>query len=131
DVPASLLAPLRSAGDEIGPLRAGVPASTGSPPVVVAVGSHDTASAVVGVPMEAERSAYISLGTWGLVGVELEEPVLSGASRAANFTNELGVDGRIRYLRNVMGLWLLQECLRTWHTAGMNADLETLLREAA
>lgn len=59
--------------------------------------------------MQPERSAHVSLGTWGLVGVELEKPVLTEDSRVANFTNELGVDGRIRYLRNVMGLWLLQE----------------------
>ena len=82
------------------------------------VGSHDTASAVVGVPAEGEQFAYISCGTWALVGVELERPILTEASRAANFTNERGVDGRIRYLRNVMGLWLLQESLRTWEHAG-------------
>ena len=65
-----------------------------------------------------DRFAYISCGTWGLVGVELDRPILTEASRAANFTNERGVDGRIRYLRNVMGLWLLQESMRTWAEAG-------------
>jgi rhamnulokinase len=93
---------------------------------VIAVGSHDTASAVVGVPATTERFAYISCGTWSLVGVELAQPVLTEASRAANFTNELGVDGTVRYLRNVMGLWLLQECVREW-----GADTAELLREAA
>jgi rhamnulokinase len=93
---------------------------------VIAVGSHDTASAVVGVPAENERFAYISCGTWSLVGVELDAPVLTEASRAANFTNELGVDGTVRYLRNVMGLWLLQECVREW-----GADTAELLRAAA
>ena len=77
------------------------------------VGSHDTASAVVGVPAESERFAYISCGTWSLVGVELAAPVTSEAARAANFSNELGLDGTVRFLRNVMGLWLLQECIRT------------------
>ncbi len=81
---------------------------------MTAVGSHDTASAVVGVPARDDRFAYISCGTWSLVGVELPAPVLTEDSRAANFTNEAGVDGTIRYLRNVMGLWLLQECLRAW-----------------
>jgi rhamnulokinase len=81
--------------------------------------------------MEPERAAYISLGTWGLVGLELEQPVLTEESRAANFTNELGVDGRIRYLRNVMGLWLLQESLRTWAATGAPGDLPTLLQAAA
>jgi sugar (pentulose or hexulose) kinase len=95
------------------------------PVPVIAVGSHDTASAVVGVPAEGERFAFISCGTWSLVGVELPAPVLTEASRAANFSNELGVDGTVRYLRNVMGLWLLQECLRAWP----DADLLTVLDE--
>lgn len=81
---------------------------------VLAVGSHDTASAVVGVPMTDRDSAYISCGTWGLVGLELDEPVLTEAARAANFTNEGGVDRRVRFLTNVMGTWLLSETLRTW-----------------
>jgi rhamnulokinase len=81
---------------------------------VVAVGSHDTASAVVGVPMTEPDAAYVSCGTWGLVGVELDQPVLTEASRVANFTNEGGVDGRVRFLTNVMGTWLLSETLRAW-----------------
>ena len=95
------------------------------------VGSHDTASAVVGVPAEGDEFAYISCGTWGLVGVELDDPILTDESRVANFTNERGVDGRVRFLRNVMGLWLLQESLRTWADAGDPADLEDLLAGAA
>jgi len=116
DLPAGLLPDLRHPGDAAGTYE-GVP--------VTAVGSHDTASAVVAVPASTERFAYISCGTWSLVGVELDSPVLTAESRAANFTNEGGVDGTIRYLRNVMGLWLLQESLRTWNTS-----LEPLLREA-
>ncbi|MEU0154001.1 rhamnulokinase [Micromonospora fulviviridis] len=121
-----LFPPLREPGTRIGPVRPdlGVPGS----PEVVAVGSHDTASAVVGVPAAGDRFAYISCGTWSLVGVELDAPVLTEASRQANFTNESGVDGTIRYLRNVMGLWLLQESLRTW---GNHPDLPDLLRRAA
>jgi rhamnulokinase len=98
---------------------------------VWAVGSHDTASAVVGVPAASERFAYISCGTWSLVGLELDAPVLTSESMRANFTNELGVDGTVRYLRNVMGLWLLQESLRTWNAAGLPAELDTLLHLAA
>ena len=94
---------------------------------LVAVGSHDTASAVVGVPAATDRFAYIATGTWSLVGVELDEPVTSEDGRAANFSNELGVDGTVRYLRNVMGLWLLQECLREWG----NPELAPLLAAAA
>ena len=95
------------------------------------VGSHDTASAIVGVPAEDPNFAYISCGTWGLVGVELDAPVLTEESRAANFTNERGVDGTIRYLRNVMGLWLLSESLRTWELQGHDASLTDLLAAAA
>ncbi|MCW2571708.1 MAG: carbohydrate kinase, partial [Frankiales bacterium] len=122
-----LLPPLRQPGDVLGPLLPAVREETGlgASPLVVAVGSHDTASAVVGVPLESDRAAYISLGTWGLVGVELDAPVLTDASREANFTNELGVDGRVRFLRNVMGLWLLQESMRAWGSSGQ--DVTTLL----
>jgi rhamnulokinase len=132
-IPAGLPPALRRPGEVIGAPLAEVVAETGLPPgaVVTAVGSHDTASAVAGVPAEGERFAYISCGTWALVGVELEQPVLSQVSRAANFTNEVGVDGRVRYLRNVMGLWLLQESLRVWTRAGLPADLPALLGAAA
>lgn len=94
---------------------------------VRAIGSHDTASAVAAVPAEGADFAYISCGTWSLVGVELREPVISEDGRVANFTNEVGVNGTIRYLRNVMGLWPLQECLREWP----GAELGVLLNEAA
>jgi rhamnulokinase len=98
---------------------------------VVAVGSHDTASAVVAVPATTDDFAYISCGTWGLVGVELNSPVLTEASRVANFTNEGGVDGRVRYLHNVMGLWLLSECVREWQRSDPSVDLLRLLAAAS
>ncbi|MET7771960.1 rhamnulokinase family protein [Nocardia sp. NPDC005366] len=98
---------------------------------VTAVASHDTASAVVAVPMAAESAAYISCGTWGLVGVELDAPVITAASRTANFTNEAGADGRIRFLHNVMGLWLLSESVRQWERDGARIDLTRLLDQAA
>jgi rhamnulokinase len=119
-------------GERLGVLSGQVASETGLSPAtpVTLVGSHDTASAVVGVPASGERFAYIACGTWSLVGVELAHPVLTDASRAANFTNEAGVDGRVRYLRNVMGLWLLQESLRTWEHAGAPEDLGDLLAAA-
>ncbi|MDQ1745199.1 MAG: rhamnulokinase [Pseudonocardiales bacterium] len=128
-----LLPPLVEPGFRIGELPPEVLDAAGltGPVPVWAVGSHDTASAVVGVPAASERFAYISCGTWSLVGLELAAPVLTNASMQANFTNELGVDGTVRYLRNVMGLWLLQETLRTWSAAGLPADLDTLLPLAA
>jgi rhamnulokinase len=129
-VPARLLPELREAGQVIGRLLSAVAEEIGLSDTtpVIAVGSHDTASSVVAVPAaEGDRFAYISSGTWSLVGLELEKPVLSAEAQAANFTNEGGVDGRIRFLRNVMGLWILQECLRTWGSD----DLPGLLAEAA
>jgi rhamnulokinase len=127
---------LRRPGATIGGLRPDVARQCGlagraAPLPVIAVGSHDTASAVVSVPARGRDFAYISCGTWSLVGVELDRPVLTDASRAANFSNEAGVDGTIRYLRNVMGLWLLQESVRTWTDAGRPADLAALLAAAA
>ena len=98
---------------------------------VIAVGSHDTASAVVGVPMTEPGAAYISSGTWSLVGVELDRPVLTDDSREANFTNEGGVDEKIRYLRNLMGMWLLSESIRSWEREGQSVELATLLAQAA
>ncbi|MEU0678164.1 rhamnulokinase family protein [Streptomyces sp. NPDC006172] len=128
-VDLSLFAPLRRPGDPAGLLRARVLEETGltGPVPVTAVGSHDTASAVAAVPATGERFAYICTGTWSLAGLELDAPVLTEESRAANFTNELGLDGTVRYLRNIMGLWLLQECVRAWG----DPDLGVLLREAA
>ncbi|GAA0572497.1 rhamnulokinase family protein [Paractinoplanes ferrugineus] len=120
----TLFPPLRAPGTVIGPVLPDLGLGRVD---VIAVGSHDTASAVVGVPAAGPDFAYISCGTWSLVGVELDAPVLTEASRRANFTNEAGVDGTVRYLRNVMGLWPLQECLREWGSP----DLPALLREAA
>ena len=126
-----LFPPLRRPGEIIGTLTAEAVSEARLPgPVpVVAVGSHDTASAVVSVPADGRDFAYISCGTWSLVGMELDRPVLTSASRRANFSNETGIDGTIRYLRNVMGLWLLQESLRSW--SATDAGLEGLLAEAA
>lgn len=128
-VDLGMFAPLRRPGDPAGVLRPEVLEETGltGPVPVTAVGSHDTASAVAAVPADGERFAYICTGTWSLAGLELDAPVLTEESRAANFTNELGLDGTVRYLRNIMGLWLLQECLRAWD----EPDLGALLPAAA
>jgi rhamnulokinase len=124
-----LFAPLRKPGDPAGVLRPEVLEEVGlaGPVPVTAVGSHDTASAVAAVPASGERFAYICTGTWSLAGLELDAPVLTEESRLANFTNELGLDGTVRYLRNIMGLWLLQECVRAWG----DPDLGVLLLDAA
>jgi rhamnulokinase len=131
-VPTSLLPPLHDAGTIVGRLLPEVGEAVGAPGVpVVSVASHDTASAVVAVPAAQERFAYISSGTWSLVGLELDEPVLGEAARAADFTNEGGVDGTIRFLKNVMGLWVLSESLRAWEREGYAVSLPSLLAEAA
>ena len=121
--PGTVLGPVtRAVRDEFGIAR-DLPFTT--------VGSHDTASAVVGVPSTGDDTAYISCGTWSLVGTELAAPLATDEARLAGFTNEGGVDGRTRFLTNVMGLWLLSESIRTWSRAGEPADLEALLRQAA
>ena len=124
-LPRGIFPPLRRPGEIIGPVTE--PNGLGSPLPVIAVASHDTASAVATVPAAGADFAYISSGTWSLAGMELDAPVLTAASRAANFTNETGVDGTIRYLRNLTGLWLLQQCLRCWP----GSSLDDLLAGAA
>jgi rhamnulokinase len=118
-IPADLLPPLEEPGAVRGTGSGGVPVTT--------VGSHDTASAVVAVPATTERFAYVASGTWSLVGLERADPVLTEEAREANFTNEGGVDGRTRFLRNVGGLWLLQESMREWG----RDDVAALVGEAA
>ncbi|MBE3016167.1 rhamnulokinase [Microbispora sp. NEAU-D428] len=130
-LPPGILPPLREPGTPIGTLRPELAADLALPGgvEVTAVASHDTASAVAAVPATTERFAYISSGTWSLVGLDLPAPVLTEDSRLANFTNEVGLDGAIRYLRNVMGLWILQECLRTWGETDLPALLTAAARE--
>ena len=120
DIDPSLFPALRQPGEAAGVVETGVQHYLGidGELPVTAVGSHDTASAVVGVPATDDRFAYISCGTWSLAGVELDRPILTEEGRLANFTNEVGVDGTIRYLKNVMGLWLLQESLRSLGSRG-------------
>jgi rhamnulokinase len=101
---------------------------------VVAAASHDTASAIAGIPFgNREVEAYISSGTWSLVGIESERPFTSEAAFAANVTNELGVEGTVRVLKNVTGMWLLEECRRTWRENGSDVEMTELiaLAEAA
>ncbi|MGQ7311147.1 rhamnulokinase [Microbacterium arabinogalactanolyticum] len=131
-IPVGVLPDLVDPGTVIGMLRPELAGRIGAELQVVAVGSHDTASAVVAAPLSSPQSAYISCGTWGLVGLELAEPVVTDAARVANFTNELGVDGRIRFLHNVTGLWLLSETVRAWEAEdGAPIDLPSLLTQAA
>jgi rhamnulokinase len=112
-IPTHFLPELVEPGTTLGPLLPGLAADTGLDGTLVVAGSHDTASAVVGTPLLGTSTAYLSSGTWSLLGVEVPEPVISERSLAANLTNEGGVAGTIRLLANVMGLWLVQESRRT------------------
>ncbi|MGN6125188.1 MAG: rhamnulokinase [Humibacter sp.] len=135
DIPTRLLPSLVEPGARIGTTSPQLAGLAGDAVPVIAVGSHDTASAVVAVPAQRDDFAYISCGTWGLVGLELAAPVVAEQARLAGFTNEGGVDGRIRFLHNVMGLWLLSESIRTWereaNAAQRSSSLQELLDAAA
>ena len=131
-IPTAFLPPIVEPGAILGNLLPEVGAETGLPGTVpvIAVGSHDTASAVAAIPGLDARSAYISSGTWSLMGVETAAPVINERSLAGNFTNEGGVGGTIRLLRNIPGLWLIQECRRHWRREGSDYSWEALLERA-
>ncbi|MCI0643135.1 MAG: rhamnulokinase [Gemmataceae bacterium] len=130
-LPDKILGTLVQPGTVLGPLR-GVAASqtglTGVP--VIAPATHDTAAAVAAVPARGDSWAYISSGTWSLVGAEVKEPLTGDKALEFNFTNEGGVGGTIRLLKNVMGLWLVQECRRAWERAGVEYTYDALMRLA-
>lgn len=121
-----LLPQIVEPGTVTGTFRETLPVKFDKPPNIVAVGSHDTASAVLSVPAETRNFAYISCGTWSLVGLELDAPVRTEAARLANFTNELGVDNTVRFLKNIMGLWVFNECMCEWENGGMRISLAEL-----
>ncbi len=123
-VPYQMFPPLRAAGEVAGPAVRDLGAAR--PPQVIIGPSHDTAAAVAAVPAADHSFAFVSTGTWALVGVELGAPVISEPARQAGFSNEAGVDGTTRFLRNVTGFWLLQECAREWG----RVDLDALTRAA-
>ncbi len=132
-IPERLFADVREPGEVAGGLLSHVATGAGLPPgtPVIAVASHDTASAVVAVPFQpGTTAAYISSGTWSLVGVEVATPFVSEEARAANLTNERGFGGTIRLLKNVMGLWLVQECRRAWVAEGETTSYEDLVELA-
>jgi len=102
-------------GTLLGNIKPEVQKETGSRAIpVIAVASHDTASAIASVPASGKNWAYISSGTWSLMGIESDKPLISKEILALNFTNEGGVEGTTRFLKNIMGMWLLQECRRSW-----------------
>jgi rhamnulokinase len=130
---STLFAELVEPGHVLGALREEVVTRIGTREEikVINVASHDTASAVVAVPATTPHFAYISCGTWSLVGTELDAPILSGAARDAGFSNERGIEGTYRFLHNVMGLWLLQESIRIWELQSGRIDVASLVDSSA
>jgi rhamnulokinase len=136
-LPRSILPELIEPGTELGPLRKSVAdeLGIGTPLTVLVPGTHDTASAVAAVPTRGTGIGppdwcYISSGTWSLLGVEIPRPVINEATLRDNFTNEGGVMGTTRLLKNIMGLWLVQECRRTWSRAGRDYSYDELITRA-
>jgi len=131
-VPIDIMQDIVNPGTILGKLTEEISGETGMPRVyVVAVASHDTGSAIASIPAEDEEFAYISSGTWSLMGIESMSPVISLKSLEFNFTNEGGVEGTFRVLKNIMGLWLIQECKRTWADAGADFSHPALVKMAA
>ena len=132
-IPREIFPEVIQPGTTIGPLHKLLADEIGGPAMVIAPAVHDTGSAVAAVPASAPGFAWISSGTWSIVGIELPEPVINAQSLANNFTNEGGVSGTMRFCKNVMGLWLVQECRRTWRAAGEEhsyADLVEMAKTA-
>ncbi len=130
-LPDKIFGTLVPPGTVLGPLRPSVAAEAGLVGVpVIAPATHDTAAAVAAVPASAASWAYISSGTWSLMGVEIPGPQVNPQVQACNFTNEGGVGNTVRLLKNVMGLWLVQECRRAWERSGHDFNYEELMRLA-
>ncbi len=143
-IPRSILPDLIEPGTVLGPLEKDVADETGVQNLsVIAPATHDTASAVVAVPAVSANSArsnhastnpdwcYLSSGTWSLLGAEIPAPIINKQTLEDNFTNEGGVDGTTRLLKNIMGLWIIQECRRAWARSGINLTYEDLMIQAA
>jgi rhamnulokinase len=145
DLPERLFPPIVSSGTRLAVLKTDLARETGLPAInVIASCSHDTAAAVAAVPVGTnetatpglgdrgyENWAYLSSGTWSLMGVELRAPMITDSSRKLNFTNEIGYGGSVRLLKNISGMWLVQECRREWTKAGQEFDYATLAKLAA
>ena len=130
-VPMNLMQEIVPPGTVIGKLTEEMAGETGLPRVdITAVASHDTGSAIVAIPAEGEDFAYISSGTWSLMGIESRVPVISPESMKYNFTNEGGACGTYRVLKNIMGLWLIQECRSIWAQSGETYSFAALTRRA-
>ena len=133
-VPNNILREIVPSGSVVGKLREDIALVTGYADVpVIAVAGHDTASAIVAVPASDEHFAYLSSGTWSLMGIESQEPVINEESERLNFTNEGGVEGTTRFLKNITGMWLLEQCRKVWEAEGRSysyAQISELAKSA-
>jgi rhamnulokinase len=131
-LPVKIMPQITMPGTVVGDLTDNVAKEIGCPKIpVIAIGSHDTASAVLGVPASGDRWAYLSSGTWSLMGVELPGAIIDDKTFKYEFTNEGGVENTIRLLKNIMGLWLVQECKRQWQREGQDLSYGDLTKMAA
>ena len=132
-IDSSILRPIVQPGTKVGVLKDEICKATGMDPVpVIAVAGHDTASAIAAVPAEDEHFAYLSSGTWSLMGIESPVPVIDSKSYEYNVTNEGGIEGTTRFLKNITGMWLLEQSRKTWAAEGRNytyAEIEAMGRE--
>ena len=127
-----LFAPLCPSGTRLGPLKKSLATESGLPPIeVIATCSHDTGAAVAAIPATGGNWAYLSSGTWSLMGVELPKPVINEQSRTLGFTNEIGFGDTVRLLKNIIGLWIVQECRRQWAKEGAKYEFAELEKLAA
>jgi rhamnulokinase len=132
ELPLSIFPEIVPSGARLGKLRPALAREVGLPEIdVIATCSHDTGAAVVGVPASGGNWAYLSSGTWSLMGVELIDPVINDLTRQFNFTNEIGFGHSVRLLKNISGLWLIQECKRQWSCEGKEFDYALLTKLAA
>ncbi len=132
-IPTNIFAPFIQPGEVCGKLLPAVAEVTALEQVpVISVGSHDTASAVISTPFtQGENSVFISSGTWSLLGIESDTPIINDKAQSFNFTNEAGGFGKTRFLKNIMGLWLVQECRAQWKKEGQNFTFDDLEHAAA
>jgi rhamnulokinase len=131
-LPPRLFPPIVPSGTVLGPLRADLARETGLAALpVIASCSHDTGAAVAAVPATGTGWAYLSSGTWSLIGVETPQPIINELCRELNFTNEIGYGSSVRLLKNIVGLWIVQECRRAWAAAGQDHDYAALTQMAA
>jgi rhamnulokinase len=131
-IPTEIFGEIVPPGTVLGPLDGSIAEETGLPEVlVIAPATHDTGAAVAAVPMDPDNAIYLSSGTWSLMGIEAEAPIINEAMLTYNLTNEGGVNGTFRILKNIMGLWLVQECRREWQRAGEDHSYDAMVEMAA